>query len=113
MGARTNQAHIPFQHIPELGQFVEAVFPKKAAEPGDAWIISDFEERVLALVEPAQRVFQSISPVEHGSEFITNEFLSLFSCAEGCIDDRTRRLELDGQGNCEHEWPEERNCDGG
>ena len=54
MGARTNQAHIPFQDIPELGQFVEAVLAKKAAKPRNARIIGDFEERVSALVASAQ-----------------------------------------------------------
>src|SRR6266513_623891 len=112
MGARTNQAHIPFQHIPELGQFVEAVLPKKVAERGDARIISDFKESVLALVVSAQRIFQFVSSIEHGPEFVTNKFLSLFSCAGGGIDDRARRLQLDGQGNRKQEWPKEQKCDG-
>src|SRR6266480_1237000 len=113
MGARTNQAHIPFQHIPKLGQFVEAVLPKKVAERGDARIISDFKERVLALVELAQGISESIGSIAHGPEFITNKFLPLFSCAEGGMDDRARRLQLDGQGNRKQEWPEEQKCDGG
>src|SRR5437016_13035117 len=54
VGPRTNQAHIPFQDIPELGQFVEAVLAKQAAEPRNARIIGDFEERVSALVASAQ-----------------------------------------------------------
>src|SRR5207302_10364771 len=99
MGARTNQAHIPFQHIPVVGQYVEAVLPKKVAERGDARIISDFKDRVLALVELAQGISESIGSIAHGPEFITNKFLSLFSCAEGGIDDRARRLQLDGHGN--------------
>src|SRR5947207_13251393 len=60
MGARTNQAHIPFQHIPELGQFVEAVLPKKAAKLGDARIISEFKERVMALHVTTQHMLTFI-----------------------------------------------------
>ena len=112
MGTRANKAHIPFQYIPELGQFVEAVLPKKVTEPGDARIISDFEERVLALVELAQGISQSVSSIEHGPELVTNKFLSPFSRAEGGINDRARGLQLYGQGNREQERPEEQNSDG-
>ena len=90
MGARTNQAHIAFQDIPKLRQFVEAVLAKKAAEPRDARIIGDFEERVPALVESAQRIFQFVRAVDHGPEFITNKSLSLFSSAQRTIADRAR-----------------------
>src|SRR5437879_519949 len=107
MGARTYQAHIPFYDIPELGQFIEAVLAKKAAEPRDARIIGDFEERVPALVESAQRIFQFVRTVDHGAEFIASKSLSLFSRAERTIDDRARRFELDGDGNHEQERPEE------
>src|SRR6266576_1759530 len=113
MGARANQAHIPLQDIPELRQFVETVLAKKASEPGNARIICDFKERVLALVELAQGISQSVSSIDHGPEFIANKSLSLFSCAEGGIDDLARRFQLDGQGNRKQEWPEEQKCDGG
>src|SRR5947207_12152428 len=94
MGAWTYQAHIPFQDIPELGQFIEAVLAKKAAEPRDARIIGDFEERVPALVESAQRIFQFVGAVDHGPESIANKSLSLFSRAERTIDDRATRIDL-------------------
>src|SRR5437879_268132 len=113
MGARTNQAHIPLQHIPQLRQFVEAVLAKKTAEPGDARIIGDFEERILALVELTQEIFQSVSSIEHGPELIANKFLSIFSGTEGGIYDRASRLYLDGQGNRKEKRPEEQNSDGG
>ena len=90
MGARTNQAHISFQDIPKLGQFVEAILAKKAAEPRDARVIGNLEERVAALVESAKRIFQFVRAVEHGPEFIANKSLSLFPGAERTIDDRTR-----------------------
>src|SRR5207302_9998410 len=86
MGARTNQAHIPFQDIPELGQFVEAVLAKKAAEPRNARIICNFEERVSALVASAQRFFQFVRAVGHGPEFVTSKSLSLISRARRTID---------------------------
>ena len=113
MGAWTYQAHIPFQDIPELGQFVEAVLAKKAAEPRNARIIGDFEERVPAFVESAQRIFQFVGAVDHGPEFIANKSLSLFSRAERTIDDRARRFELDGDGNHEQERPEKQKSDAG
>src|SRR6266850_4557638 len=90
MGARTNQAHIAFQDIPKLGKLIEAVLAKKSAEPGDARVISNLEERVSPLVESAQRFFQLVSPINHSPELITNKFSSLFPRAEGAINDRAR-----------------------
>src|SRR5882762_6254832 len=88
MGARTNQAHIAFQDIPKLGQLVEAILAKKSAELGDARIISNFKERVLALVESAQGILESISSIDHSPELVTNKFSSFFPRPEGAINDK-------------------------
>jgi hypothetical protein len=107
MGPWTHQTHVAFQNVPKLGQFVEAVFAKKAAQPGDPRIISDFEKRIFSLVEAAQGIFQAIRPIEHGPEFITNKCLSLLPGSERSIDGWARRLQFDCQGNHEKKRPQQ------
>lgn len=40
MGPGTNQAHVPFQDIEQLRQFIEAPAPQKTSNWSNAWIIS-------------------------------------------------------------------------
>src|SRR5579872_940705 len=38
-GPRPHETHIASDDIDELGEFIQAVLPKKAAYSGDAWIV--------------------------------------------------------------------------
>ena len=40
-----HQTHVPFHHVPELRQFIQAVPPQKSPQPRDPRIIGDLEER--------------------------------------------------------------------
>src|SRR2546429_2414463 len=44
MRTRTDQAHVPFQDIPQLWQLVQAALAQKSAEPRDARIIGHLEK---------------------------------------------------------------------
>jgi len=57
-----NQAHIAFQDVPKLRQFVETVFAKKSAKASNTRIIGDFEEWTAALVQPTQVCFSPSEP---------------------------------------------------
>ena len=101
MGARADQAHVSFEHVPELGQFVEAVVAEEVADAGDARIIRDFEDWPLAFVVRAQFFAEVISASEHSAELVADETAAPPAVAQAAIEDRTRRTEFDQA--CEHD----------
>ena len=52
--ARPHQAHLPSQHVPELGQLVQAHPAEKLADPCDARIVPHLEEGPVHLVQRDQ-----------------------------------------------------------
>jgi hypothetical protein len=59
--ARPNQAHLYFEHIPELRWFIQTVFSKEASNPSQPGIVRYLAERSVALVQMPQFVFLSAS----------------------------------------------------
>ena len=51
MRARSHQAHFSPDHVPQLGQFIQAVTAEKPSAARDPGIVNHFEEWPLALVE--------------------------------------------------------------
>ena len=49
--ARTDQAHVAFQHIEELRQLIDAHFPQELPDTSNARIILELEHRATGLVE--------------------------------------------------------------
>lgn len=74
----SHEAHFPFQHVPELGQFVEAGFSEEGAALCNAGIIFQFEFLIpfrLGFRVGGQEVFQHFLRVHaHGPELVAVEF---------------------------------------
>lgn len=45
-GARPDQAHVTHEHVPELGQLVQAGLADEAAELGDAGVVLELERGI-------------------------------------------------------------------
>src|ERR1700761_843366 len=71
MRTRTNNAHVPFKDIKELGQFINAVLAKETSKAGNARIVRNLEGCAIALVHVHQAVFARISISHHGTKFVT------------------------------------------
>src|SRR5271170_98186 len=71
--ARTDKAHIAFEDVPELWEFVNAGATEKLSERGDAWIVFDFEDRAGHFVEAFELVDQCFGTRNHGAELVDQE----------------------------------------
>ena len=74
-----HETHIPFQYIPQLGQFVELVFADEVSDACDA---------VVVLADGDETLTLSVSA--HGTEFIESEGLSAQS--DAFLYEETRSL---------------------
>ena len=106
-GPGADHAHVPGEYVDELGEFVEARSPQEFPDPGDAGILLEFETlfpfRSGGRV-PRKDLLQSAIRVHvHGAEFKTAEFLAGGGDAPMPIEHRTAVLDLDEQGDQEHE----------
>lgn len=76
--SRSYEAHFAFQHIPELGEFVEAGFPEESAALCDAGVVFQFEFLIpfrLRRRVRGQEMFQHFLGVHaHGPELVAVEF---------------------------------------
>ena len=96
---RSYEAHVPFQYIPELGQFIETGFSKKSTALCDAGIVFQLElfipfrfGRRVGSQEVLQHFFRVYA---HGAEFIAVEFFPVFADTAMLEDDRSRRVVID------------------
>src|SRR5215212_6720646 len=71
--ARANQAHVTAQDVEELWQFVDAPPPEEATDTRHAGIIGDLEHGFGELVEPDERVEQSLCVGHHRAELDQGE----------------------------------------
>ena len=76
--SRSYEAHFALQHVPKLGEFVEAGFSKEGAALGDAGVVFQFEFLIpfcLRRRVRGQEVFKDFFGVHaHGAEFVAVEF---------------------------------------
>src|ERR1035441_10916544 len=73
MRPRSNQAHFPEQHVPELREFVEAVAADDMADAGDSGVVVKFENRAFSLVAVAQLFLEELGVGHHGAKLVTAE----------------------------------------
>lgn len=97
------EAHFPFQHVPELGKFVEASLSEEGAALCNAGIIFQFEffipfrfGRRVGSQEVLQHFFRVYA---HGAEFVAVKFFSVFSYAAVFEDDRSRGVVINPEGD--------------
>jgi hypothetical protein len=70
--ARPNQAHLAFEDVPKLGQFIDAVFSEVSAHARDSRIGGNLEKDSVAFIQVRERCFQFIGIFNHGSELETD-----------------------------------------
>ena len=97
--ARAHHAHVALEHIEELGQLVEGILAQKAAERGDARVVGDFEQHAVALVHVHHVGAALLGVADHGAELDAAEDAALLADALGGVEDRARRIQLDGDGD--------------
>ena len=91
---RAHQAHLPFQDVPELGQFIQIGIPQELAQPGDARVMGDLEHRPVGFVQVANPALDVFSLLHHGAELIHLESDAIFAATHLAEDGPTRRLDL-------------------
>ena len=96
---RTDNAHIAAQHIVELGQLIQRVSAQEAAEPGDAGIVGNLEQYLPALVQVHHAGAPPFRVADHGAELDAAEDAALLADAVREVEDRARRIQLDGNGD--------------
>jgi hypothetical protein len=93
--ARANEAHIAFENVPKLREFIEAVLPHKTPGAGDAGIVDHLKEDAFALVEVAKVPLLMVRVHDHGAELVAGEIAAFLADAAGDIEDGTAGVELD------------------
>lgn len=117
-GPRSYKAHFSFQHVPELGEFVEAGFPEEGAALCDAGVVFQLEFLIpfrLRLRVRGQKVVQDFFRVHtHGAEFVAVEFFPVFPHSPVFENHRTRGVVVHPDGDGEKEGRnEDASYDGG
>ena len=99
----SHETHFSFQHVPELGQFVEAGFSEEGAALCNAGIILQLEffipfrfGRRVGSQEMLQYFFRIYA---HGAEFVAVEFFSVFPYPPMLKNDGARGVVIDPDGN--------------
>src|SRR5580658_1388218 len=90
--ARTNQAHVSLEDIPELRQLVKTIFPQEPPRSRNPGIIFNLEERPFALVAVPQRFLKIVRIAHHGSELVARKHTSFFSDSSRAVEHHSRRV---------------------
>ncbi len=106
--ARADKAHLPFQHVEDLRQFIEAVFTDEFADMRDARIVAaEFLELLpllLGLGVFTEEVEQDAVGIHvHRTEFIAFERLAAIADARNIVKRRAVRVQLDQNGQHEQQ----------
>src|SRR5882724_6266223 len=94
--SRPHQAHIAFQHIPKLRQFVEAVLTQDATNARDARVVRNLEERSLPFIHCPQTGPELICIIHHGAELVEGETSPLLTDPVRAVQSRTAGVQIDG-----------------
>ena len=102
-GPRSYEAHFAFQHVPELGEFVEAGLAEEGAALCDAGVVFQFEFLIpfrLRRRVRSQEVFQHFLGVHaHGPELVAVEFFPVLPHSPVFEDHRARGVVVDPDGD--------------
>src|SRR6202034_4911927 len=102
-GPRTDDAHLPAQHIQELRELVEAVFAEDSSEAGDARIVRNFEQDPVALVQSREVLLHVVRMIDHGAELEEGKDPAAFANAVGNVENRTVAFQLDRDRDGQHQ----------
>lgn len=93
----SDQAHIAFEHIDELREFVELVFSKESSQTSDAWIVTR-----------CRWATELIGANNHRPEFENEEGLASESSSACSIESRPRRIQTGCRGYDHHHRPKKK-----
>src|SRR5262249_29323303 len=100
---RSHDAHVPFEHIEELGPFVNAVTTKHAPHSGDSGIVGDLERGAVSLVHVTQIVFLLVGVSDHGAKLEAADLAPFAAHTPRRVDHGTARIQFRGDSCCQHE----------
>lgn len=116
-GSRSYEAHFAFQHVPELGEFVEAGFTEEGAALCDAGVVFQFEFLIpfrLRRRVRGEEVFKNFFRVHaHGPEFVAVEFFPVLPHSPVFEDHGTRGVVVYPDGDEEEDGRNEDAADDG
>lgn len=87
-GTGTDQAHLAFDDVEQLGQLIQAVFAQELTNRGDAGVVLDFEEFALQVGLLTQLLAQAVCVGLHRAELIHEEGFVAFSNAFAGVQHR-------------------------
>lgn len=112
VGTRAYEAHVAFEDVQYLRQFVEAGPAEKGADAGDAWVVAfDFLVDVPFAFfvgmggEVGLQLFVAV--LVHTAEFVAFEGLAVEADAVGVVERGAAAVEFDGDGDSEEERRDE------
>ena len=108
--ARTDEAHVSAQDIPELREFIQAVFPQEAADSGNAGVFLElevpfpFRPQIGPFGQKALKNLLSVG--HHGAKLVAGEeFAAMAHPLMGEYDLGAAKPHQDGD-QC-HQWRQE------
>src|ERR1700730_6460203 len=104
MRSWSHNAHIAFQDVQQLREFVNAVYAQKTAHTGDPGIIGDLKSSAIAFVQVPETVFAIIRIGNHGAEFEAPKPAAFAAYSPGPVQDRAFGIEFGGHRSYQHDW---------
>ena len=100
-GQRTgaDQAHVAAQDVPELREFIEAVFAEELADGGDSGVVCDFKNGAAHFVHGLELMLVLFGVGYHRPEFIEGKRPAVLSGTLLAEEDGAAGGNFDGDGN--------------
>ena len=88
----SHKAHITFEHIPELWEFIQRIIPNEISDSFDnTWIIIHLEHHTIFDIVLCHQLFLPLFRIHiHTSEFVNVELLTIFTDSHLFEEDRSR-----------------------
>src|SRR5262245_59503002 len=110
--ARPDQAHLPGQHMEDLGQLVETAPAQETSHPRDPRVVGNLEDGPLGLVQVLDLRLKSIGPRHHRPELQHPEAAFVEPDPLLSEEDRTGRVQFDGHGDEANQWEQQHEHEG-
>src|SRR6202049_759519 len=92
---RTDQGHLPAQHVPELRQLVQRMAPYSAPRRRHPRVLADLEEHPVGVMEVPEVVLFLLGADSHGPEFPHPESLAMDADTFLPVEHRSSTAQLD------------------
>ncbi len=91
---RTDEAHVPLHHVPELRQLVERRLPEDPAHARDARIVGQLERGAGRLISVKQERAELLRVALHRAELEERELAPIAADANRAVEDGARGVQL-------------------